>query len=90
MAPIPTSAPMNPERFSSIDATPAYLLGAKYQAYNINGELMVKVSPVTSSPGQATWYDLGKVPSADVLSPAPSHNCWDPATWGASSKTATV
>lgn len=80
---VPTSAPMNPERFQNFDATPKFLMGAKYQAYNINGELMVKVSSVTRNPGSATWYDLGKVPAADVVSPSmPSHNCWDPQTWG--------
>jgi hypothetical protein len=67
--PRPTSAPMNPERFQHVDVTPKFLMGADYQAYNINGELMVKVSAVTQNPAKATWYDLGKVPAADVVSP---------------------
>ena len=69
VAPRPTSAPMNPERFQHVDVTPKFLMGADYQAYNINGELMVKVSAVTQNPSSSTWYDLGKVPAADVVSP---------------------
>ena len=79
----PVSAPMNPERFQNIDVTPADLMGASYRAYNINGELLVKVTPVTQQGAESTWYDLGKVPSADIVNPMPGHNCWDPSTWGA-------
>ena len=77
----PTSAPMNPERFQNIDVTPKFVMGADYRAYNINGELMVAVTPVTRQGGKPTWYDLGKVPAADVVNPAAPHNCWDPRTW---------
>jgi hypothetical protein len=78
----PTSAPMDPERFQNIDVTPTYLMGASYRAYNINGELMVEVTPVTQQGATPAWYDLGKVPSADIVNPMPGHNCWDPSTWG--------
>jgi hypothetical protein len=77
----PCSAPMNAERFENVDVTPKYLMGADYRAYNINGELMVSVTPVTQMGGKPTWYDLGKVPAADVVAPAAGHNCWDPSTW---------
>jgi hypothetical protein len=77
----PCSAPMNPERFQNVDVTPKFEMGVGYRAYNINGELMVAVTPVTRQGGKPTWYDLGKVPAADVVAPAAPHNCWDPSTW---------
>lgn len=78
----PVSAPMNPERFQNIDAAPSYGVDASYRAYNINGELMVKVTPNAQDAAPA-WYDLGKVPTVDEMSNMPAqHNCWDPSTWG--------
>jgi hypothetical protein len=59
----PVSAPMNPERFPSTDVTPKFELGVGRTAYDINGELMVKVS-VLSPNAQPIWFDLGKMPRA--------------------------
>lgn len=60
--PMPCSAPMNPERFPSMDVTPKGLMGVDMKAYAINGRIMLAEQPVV--PGaQPTWYDLGAIPA---------------------------
>lgn len=72
------SAPMNPDRFQSTHVTPFGYLGVQYKAFDINGELMLEMNPVTVKGGQPRWFDVGQMPTADVVNP--NDNGLDPQT----------